>query len=329
MQSVGHGELLKAPSPGLERYSAVVGWKSLAAVAGLAMLVWGCGAVTSSDGALHPDPSNRVCESGFPDWVSQGESVERFIASSGLVRTYRVLVPDVPTTQPLPVVLSFHGLGDTAAKHDVMSGFGPVAAEHGFVVVTPDAYGPARAWRIPDAPALFPSVVGDVQFVRELIQELSTELCLDTDRVFATGFSNGAYFASLLACAEPDLIAGFAPVAGIYYPENGCSQPVSMQAWHDVNDEDVPLTGGNILGLFDYRGVFEYLALWEGHGEQCQRLERDENGVRFTDLTCTNGVVMQLVLLNDIGHAWPRGHFLERPAAESIWRFFESLPETD
>src|SRR5690606_29246467 len=119
------------------------------------------------------------------------------------------------------VVLSFHGLGDNASNHEAMSAFEPVAGVHGFVVVTPEAYGQVRAWRIPDAKHLFPSVVDDVEFVRVLLRELGDNLCIDTDRVFATGFSNGAYFASLLACEEPGMIAGIAPVAGILYPEKG------------------------------------------------------------------------------------------------------------
>ncbi len=210
-----------------------------------------------------------------------------------------------------------------------MSAFEPVAAIHGFVVVTPEAYGPRRAWRIPDAQDLFPSVVDDVEFVRVLLRELRDDLCLDTSRIFAAGFSNGAYFASLLACEEPGLIAGIAPVAGVFYPEVGCSEPVSMQVWHDVNDAIVPLNGGNIFGVFEYRGVLEYMARWEIHGEQCQRLEREEKHARYTEVTCADGVVMQLALLDDIGHAWPRGQNLERSAAELIWEFFESLAETD
>lgn len=225
----------------------------------------------------------------------------------------------------MPVVLNFHGLGDNASTHEAMTAFEPVATQ-GFIVVTPDAYGSARAWRIPDAPDLFPSVVDDVEFVRVLLQQLVDDLCLDTGRVFATGFSNGAYFASLLACSEPAMIAGFAPVAGVFYPEAGCPHPVSMQAWHDVNDAIVPLNGGSIFGVFEYRGVFAYVSRWVGSADECERVDRNEGEMRRTEFTCADGVVMELRLIDDVGHTWPGNHILGQPTSEIVWAFFESLP---
>src|SRR5439155_24934416 len=40
------------------------------------------------------------------------------------------------------------------------------------------------------------------------------ERCVDRRRVFATGMSNGAFFASLLGCVAADRLAAVAPVSG-------------------------------------------------------------------------------------------------------------------
>lgn len=307
-----------------------MGWKRLVALATVGLLGWSCAAsVPAPTNDLDVGSAPLQCDDTMPRWLRPGEPIERIVTSGGLVRRFRVFVPAADSNQPLPVVLNFHGLGDSSVTHEAMSLFEPVAAEHGFVVVTPDAYGSARAWRIPDAQALFPSVVDDVEFVRVLLQQFRNDLCLDTGRVFATGFSNGAYFASLLACSEPEMLAGFAPVAGVFYPEMGCPLPVSMLVWHDVNDAIVPLNGGNIFGMFEYRGVLEYVDRWVGLADQCERVERNEGEVRRTEVTCAAGVVTELILSDDVGHTWPGGRILGRSAAEVIWEFFESLPAGD
>ena len=43
--------------------------------------------------------------------------------------------------------------------------------------------------------------VDDVGFVTDILAEASGRLCVDPNRVFATGMSNGAYFAHRLGCA--------------------------------------------------------------------------------------------------------------------------------
>ena len=51
-------------------------------------------------------------------------------------------------------------------------------------------------------------------FVAALLDELEASLCVDLDRVFATGISNGGMFVHRLGCDLPDRFAAIAPVAG-------------------------------------------------------------------------------------------------------------------
>ena len=56
----------------------------------------------------------------------------------------------------------------------------------------------------------------DIDFISSLLDSLSLEYNIDSDRVYSTGMSNGAYMSYRLACELSDKIAAIAPVAGSY-----------------------------------------------------------------------------------------------------------------
>lgn len=59
----------------------------------------------------------------------------------------------------------------------------------------------------------------DVGFTSSILDELEAQYCIDTDRVYATGKSQGGGLVGVLACDEDmsQRIAAFAPVSGAYY----------------------------------------------------------------------------------------------------------------
>ena len=42
----------------------------------------------------------------------------------------------------------------------------------------------------------------DVALIGKILDDVEAGLCVDTDRVYATGYSNGAFLTSVLACAS-------------------------------------------------------------------------------------------------------------------------------
>src|SRR5204862_3744982 len=61
----------------------------------------------------------------------------------------------------------------------------------------------------------------DVQYVRQLLTQLATELPIDRARVYATGLSAGGGMSFQLALEAPDLVAAIAPVAGLPFQPRG------------------------------------------------------------------------------------------------------------
>jgi poly(3-hydroxybutyrate) depolymerase len=94
----------------------------------------------------------------------------------------------------------------------------------------------------------------DVIFTDDLLAAVSSDLCVDTTRVFTTGFSYGAAMSYKLACARPDKFRGAAvyaagPVSGNDPAE--CTTPIPFFQVHGVDDPIINIaTGLSVLDVF-------------------------------------------------------------------------------
>ena len=135
-------------------------------------------------------------------------------------------------------MLDFHGYSEGAEIHLEMSKLGPFGESEGFVTLTPQGTGAVARWD---------TALGskDLDFVGDLLDAAEAQLCIDTNRVYSTGLSNGAFMTSAVACAYNDRIAAVAPVAGVRNIE-GCefTRPVPIVAFHGTADGYVSFDGG-------------------------------------------------------------------------------------
>jgi polyhydroxybutyrate depolymerase len=141
-------------------------------------------------------------------------------------------------TTPLPVVIDLHGYAEGAALHTLVSGMGAYGDSHGFVTISPQGQGTPAHWNANLG-------TDDVALIGKILDDVEAGLCVDTDRVYATGYSNGAFLTSVLACAYSDRIAAVAPVAGIRdVPDCTFERPVPVMAFHGTDDTFVVFNGG-------------------------------------------------------------------------------------
>jgi polyhydroxybutyrate depolymerase len=68
--------------------------------------------------------------------------------------------------------------------------------------------------------------------------------CIDPDRVYSTGFSNGGFFSNLLGCVRGEVVDGIAPVGGGGRFPGECGPKVPALIIHGAQDEVVPFTMG-------------------------------------------------------------------------------------
>lgn len=165
----------------------------------------------------------------------------RTISVAGLEREYLVTIPEVETgSDPVPLVLDFHGLAEGGPSQAAMSAWSELAGTEGAVVAFPQAVGDPPAWNTNIANNNI-----DVVFVDALVDQLGRDACIDTGRTYATGFSTGAEFATTVGCMRPLRIAAVAAVAGVDR-KNRCtpSRPVPVVAVHGTADPVRFFNGG-------------------------------------------------------------------------------------
>ena len=278
-------------------------------------------------------PSTAAC--AFPK-DGLGKTTVLSLTSGGLVREFRLHLPPTEVeARNGPVVLNFHGLGSNMLDQEIYSGLVPVSEREGFVLVTPNGTGATRGWQ---ASAELPASVDDVQFVRDLLAALTRDYCIDTTATYSTGMSNGAFMSSRLACVLATRITAAAPVAGVYFPQEGCIGRTAILAFHGTDDGVVPFEPGLIFSVLPYAGARKGVAGWaayNGCAPTPSKEDRLSDHVTRLDYgQCGGGADTSLVVVEGGGHTWPGAVDIPRlgettkevSAAEMIWAFFKAHP---
>lgn len=230
------------------------------------------------------------------------------LTSGGHEREARVVLPPGydPAT-PTAVMLNFHGFTSNGDQQAVISKMNALAASEGFIVVYPDGVGSPQGWSAGDCcDRSGAEGVDDVAFVGDLLDELERLVCVDTDRVYSTGLSNGGFLSHRLACELSDRIAGIAPVAGVLGLE-GCApqRPVPVIHFHGTFDTIVPYDGSESLG---FASVAETIAAWSainGCDAETEIVYDQGDSQCVQQLGCAAGAPVILCTVDEGGHTWP------------------------
>jgi polyhydroxybutyrate depolymerase len=245
----------------------------------------------------------------------------------GLTRTYLIHIPpSYDGRTPVPLVIVLHGYTGTAESIASLTLFTPKSDKEGFIVVYPE--GLNQRWNVGFGALKFDT--DDVGFINELLNRLEQKYEIDSNRIYVTGFSNGAMMSYLLGAELSDRIAAIAPVAGSIgsvtnnvleqIPEP--SYPVSVVVIHGTVDTSVPYEGDGFLS------VAESIAFWLRH-DGCSpnpQNETSSNGqvIKSVYSGGAKGTEVVLYTLINVAHTWPN---MPITATDIIWDFFESHPK--
>ncbi|WP_342319698.1 alpha/beta hydrolase family esterase [Corynebacterium mayonis] len=164
----------------------------------------------------------------------------RHIKAAGLDRTYIISIPPhYDALRALPLILVFHGYGESAEKIRNYSNLEKSTA----IVVFMD--GMDSAW----APAPYATTTGDqdLAFVDAVRRQVEGEFRINKARVFAAGLSNGGGFATYVGCQRPQTLTAIATVSAAFYAEvsESCSTiPLKHVNFHGTNDPVMEYGGG-------------------------------------------------------------------------------------
>jgi polyhydroxybutyrate depolymerase len=204
----------------------------------------------------------------------------------------------------VPLVFSFHGRGDDAQsfQHTNLH----VAWRDAIVVyfqglATRDGLAGWQVERGQDNDR-------DLKLVDAALASLRKAYNIDNDRIFATGFSNGAMFTYLLWAERPGVFAAYAPVAGRLRPSVQPQQPQPLLHIAGLRDQQVAFSDQKAA-------IVTAVAV---------------NGVRDKTTRCGDGCTLYgsgtpapvMTWIHQGGHDYPRG------TSERIAAFFQDHPRT-
>ncbi|MCE9572442.1 MAG: hypothetical protein K8W52_04735 [Deltaproteobacteria bacterium] len=185
----------------------------------VALLVAGCGnsptlidSGAAGDGAIAVDAPGGSASAGCGRAPGVGYEV-RTVTIDGVARSFGVRIPEGATaTDPLPLVFVFHhrdGTIDAARAYGIEEAV--AAAGDRAIVVYPQALAypgeGAVGWEIGCGNY-------DSRFADAIYDQILADHCVDTRRVFATGFSWGADMTIAYGCCRSDRIRAIAPSSG-------------------------------------------------------------------------------------------------------------------
>ena len=304
-------------------------WSLIPAVA-VALLAGSCGTDAS------PASTSDGVAAGGCSRPHEARDETVTVEFGGMERSYMVVGPE--SSNPLPVVMAYHGFTKDAAYHRAISGLAEEAVERGFIVVFPEGTIPEDGTR-----PYFnigtnddESLADDIGFTEEILDQLEEEYCIDNSRVYATGWSTGGMFASTLACELHDRFTAVAAVSGVLLHEDCPDRPIPIIILHGTADSYVPYQdaapdhlaertkslGGSAAQIEMFRGVdlnpIDYIDLWVEHNG-CQKTPEVAEEAARLEVTKYQDCGVETVILEAGVHRWE-----PYPTARILDFFFEN-----
>ncbi|RDH77017.1 polyhydroxybutyrate depolymerase [Mycolicibacterium moriokaense] len=242
------------------------------------------------------------------------------LRAGGLDRSYLLYIPDeLPASAPLVVML--HGGFGSAQQAERAYGWDQLADTAKFVVAYPDGEG--HAWNTNGGCCGRPGRenIDDVGFVTAVVADISANIGVDANRVYATGISNGGMMAYALAC-NTGTFAAIGPDSATQLDGCAAPHPTSVMHIHGTDDRLIRYDGepGAGVARIDGPAVADLNAFWR-RVDRCAAPTSTTGGAITTSTAdCADGRGVVLTTVAGGGHEWPGF------ATSSLWQFFAAHP---
>ena len=181
------------------------------------------------------------------------------IVVDGATRRYAIYIPKDLGDSPCPLIFELHGGGVYIEDMTGESGhktpyklWMDLADVEEFIVVYPEglngSYG-KPTWNDCRANSTVSSDADDVAFISQLMDSISSEYTIDSNRVYVSGMSNGGLMALRLAVELSDKIAAVSTVGASMPDSSKCGQPqnpISILFMNGTADKFLPYHGGTL-----------------------------------------------------------------------------------
>lgn len=235
-------------------------------------------------------------------------------------REYIVYVPkSYSDKSPLPLVLSFHGLGSSMGFNYSYTKFNELAEKENFIAVFPN--GLSKRW------IMRPNDTTDTDFIEALLNKIEKDYRIDSKRIYCVGMSMGGFFSLNLSCQFSDRIAAIASVTGVMFR-------LGMRSCEPTRPIPILQIHGTADRIVKYSGVPGTLDFWIKHNKTDSKPKKvsipdadpDDGSTveRYVYLNGDNGVEIHHLKILGGEHKWP-GHKgnMDIDATHEVWSFFK------
>jgi polyhydroxybutyrate depolymerase len=233
---------------------------------------------------------------------------------------------------PMPAVIALHGYGGLALETGSHTELTKKADAAGFVGVYPQ--GLSGEWAVPGYPSAPVLDATDRALFTTILDLLAASGCIDINRVYVAGHSQGGGMASFLACAYATRLAGAALVSGEFFqPPCEPERRIPVVLFHALDDPILPYGGGAVAGTSStfphVLSVESFASAWarrDGCSGEPARQPLKGGVLRLSWQNCAQPVV--LYRLPTGGHDWPGslyypGSNRDINADDVMWSFFQ------
>ena len=232
---------------------------------------------------------------------------KEIINIDGKKREYYLSLPE-DTSKPFPLIINFHGFLSHAVEQQEFSQMDNYAHLNGVGVIYPE--GINKSWNIGKD---MMSEENDIGFVNALIDSVTSKYNIDSDRIYACGFSNGGEFSYELMCILSNKIAAFGSVGGnfIINEKRSCNinREIPLIHIHGTKDRLAKYNGYN--GYF--LSTISSVDFWAKHNQLDKMVVENIENIHKKDRTTvekytfykdnSDTKVIHLKVING-GHVW-------------------------
>ena len=257
-------------------------------------------------------------------FCSQNENVIT-LSHDNIIREYILYIPQSYNNQAVPLLFNFHGFGDIAEQYINYADMRSLAESEQFILVYPQGscLSGATHWNPCLVDGDNKSTTDDLGFVEAMIYDISSNYNIDSQRVYASGYSNGGMMAYGLANYKSNLITAVASVSGAMLDCAGTiSRPVPVIHLHGTSDGVIPFNGNT-----NYNSVRNTLDYWINFNNASVNPEINtysDQGMNIEHYLYNNGddnVSVEHYKYIEGVHEWFNNSFQGQNTSELIWNF--------
>tara|TARA_Y100000385_G_scaffold167775_1_gene173784 strand:- start:811 stop:2007 length:1197 start_codon:yes stop_codon:yes gene_type:complete len=263
-----------------------------------------------------------------PDTSTETGLLSKTMSYDNETREYLIYIPSsYDPNSVTPVLFAFHGFGGYNQYFINTADFRALADQFNFIAVYPQGLvcNDGTTWNTNPPGGDNKCSQDDIGFFAALLSEISSNYTIDSNRVFLTGYSNGADFSYSMACYQSSLVTAIAPVSGLMPMEDASSEcspnhPTSVMIFNGTNDGSRPYNG--IQGYM--MSVDSTVAYWSQYNNTDSSPQTNVVGniENYTYLNGDNNSTVDLFKLVNGDHVWFNLSYNGNSMEQLMWNFF-------